>query len=460
VFTAAMAPVLAVTGVLLYSRFGSDLDRTIDNGLRSRATDVTALVKGSDADLDPTRLPGRAESFAEILDAKGSIVAATVAVQGRALLSAGELSRAVQESVFLDRPAGSAMHDPSRLLATPLSIGGRRLTIVVGTSTETRADSLGGLLDVLLLGGPVALLLAALAAYGGAAAALRPVEAMRSRAAEISAAEPEERLPVPPAADELGRLGVTLNAMLGRLGDSLAHERRFVADASHELRTPLAILKAELELALVKEPAHPRSREQLEQALASAAEETDRLTQLAEDLLTLAQTDEGTLHLARREMQLQTVLEGVVQRFEARAAQRGRTIELRCEQGLVVDVDPLRLEQAIGNLLDNSLRYGEGTIELSAARTSPQQGAAIEIRIADRGPGLPEEFLGSAFERFTRVEHSRASGGAGLGLSIAASIASAHGGSAHLANREGGGAEAWLELPVVGAAGAYLKTPV
>ena len=132
--------------------------------------------------------------------------------------------------------------------------GGQRQVVVVGTSTEARAESLTDLLQLLLLGGPVALLLASLAAYGVAAAALKPVEEMRSQAAEISAAEPDKRLPVPPTRDEIARLGTTLNEMLERLGEALEHERAFVADASHELRTPLAILRTELELALRRRP--------------------------------------------------------------------------------------------------------------------------------------------------------------------------------------------------------------
>ncbi len=448
-----MAPVLAITGVLLYSRFGHDLDNAINSGLRSRAADVTELVRSSDGDLDLRRLPSKAaEGFAEILDEHGHVAGATPTLQGRPLLTPAERTATMRGERFIDRAAGTAMRDPSRLLATPLSLPGRQLIIVVGASTRTRADSLEDLLGVLVVGGPVALLLAALAAYGGAAAALRPVEAMRARAAEVSAAEPQERLPVPLANDEISRLGVTLNAMLGRLGDALAHERRFVADASHELRTPLAILKAELELALVKDPGRtPRTREELERALLSAAEETDRLTQLAEDLLTLAQSDEEALPVERREVEVARMLEGVAQRFEQRSAERGRALELHCQQGLLAEVDPLRLDQAIGNLVDNSLRYGAGTIELSAHRSD----GVLHVHVADRGAGLPPDFLGHAFERFTRVEHSSATGGAGLGLSIAASIAAAHGGRARLANREGGGVDVWLELPVP----SYVRTP-
>ena len=137
----------------------------------------------------------------------------------------------------------------------------------------------------------MALLLASLAGYGVASSALRPVEAMRRRAAEISASEPGRRLPVPRSRDEVERLGETLNEMLARLEGAIERERTFVSDASHELRTPLAILKAELELAMRS----ARSPEELEAAIRSAAEETDRLAQLADDLLVVARAEEGRL---------------------------------------------------------------------------------------------------------------------------------------------------------------------
>src|SRR5262249_38530582 len=149
---------------------------------------------------------------------------------------------------ILSRGPLPGLQDESRLLAMPVTTGGGRHVVVVGTSTESRGESLSDLLQLLLIGGPIALVLASVAAYGVAGAALRPVEAMRAGAAEISTAEPGQSLPVPPTGDEIARLGNTLNAMLERIGEALEHERGFVADASHELRTPLAILKAELEL--------------------------------------------------------------------------------------------------------------------------------------------------------------------------------------------------------------------
>jgi two-component system OmpR family sensor kinase len=307
-------------------------------------------------------------------------------------------------------------------------------------NAQQRSESLQDLLELLLLSGPVALVLASLAAYGVAAAALRPVEAMRARAATISTAERGERLPVPPTDDEIARLGVTLNEMLERLGEALEHERAFVADASHELRTPLTILRAELDLAL----AEGRSASELRAALASAAEETDRLTQLADGLLTIAQTERGQLPLRLERIELREALEGVRRRFARRAEEEGRTIALRGGP-LEIEVDRLRIEQAVGNVVDNALRYGSGEVSVSLA---PAGHDAVEIRICDRGPGFPPGFLPRAFDRFSRPGGARPDGGSGLGLAIVRTIARAHGGEAHAAN-DGGGAEVWLSLPLI-----------
>ncbi len=184
----------------------------------------------------------------------------------------------------------------------------------------------------------------------------------------------------------MARLGTTLNEMLERLGEALAHERAFVADASHELRTPLAILRTELELAL----AEGRSPEELRAALASAAEETDRLTQLSEDLLTIAQTERGKLPLQLARLDLAETLDGVDRRFSRRAEARGRRIEVVAPDSLVLDADRLRLDQAIGSMVDNALRYGAGTIDLVAGA----ENGSVEIHVLDRGGGFPPDFLG------------------------------------------------------------------
>jgi signal transduction histidine kinase len=442
-FAAVMTVVLGATGVFVYLRFSAELDSATNNGLRSRAGDVAALVKEVDSGLSEGRgskLASRAENFAEILTTRGAVLDATAQLQGRVLLTETELRRAEHGSILLDRGPLLGLRGQSRLLATPVSSGGRRVLVVVGTSTEPLTESRADLLQLLLLGGPIALLLASIAAYGVATAALRPVEAMRSRAAEISTAAHDQRLPVPQTGDEVARLGSTLNEMLGRLGEALAHERRFVADASHELRTPLAILKMELELAL----ARGRSREELHAALASAAEETDRLTQLAEDLLVIAQSDQGKLPVTLVETDIAKVLGGVVERFSRRASDRGRSLEASVEPGLGAPVDRLRVEQALGNLVDNALRYGEGPVRLDARGSD----GFVELHVIDSGPGFSAEFADRAFERFSRADASHGQGGSGLGLAIVDSIARAHHGMTRLARNPEGGADVSLVLPL------------
>jgi signal transduction histidine kinase len=435
-----MALVLGATGVFIYLRYSSELNRTIDAGLQSRAADVASLVRDSDSGLRPSQgLVEGSDSFAVVLNAGGGVEDSSLPAGAHFRFPANRLDEAQRGSVFVEGAAVPSTGDRAKLLAVPVREERLNRVVVVGTSTGERDEALTDLLQLLLVGGPIALLLASLAGYGVAAAALRPVETMRSRAADISAAVPDQRLPVPASGDEIARLGTTLNEMLDRLGEALEHERTFVADASHELRTPLAILRTELELAL----GEGRSPEELRAALASAAEETDRLIQLSEDLLTIAQTERGELPLRIAPTALRETFATVSDRFARRAAEAGRRIEIDAA-AVTLDADRLRLDQAIGNMVDNSLRYGAGPIGLSAEARDGE----VEIHVTDRGSGFDPEFLGRAFERFSRRSPSRGDDGSGLGLAIVRTVARAHGGEAHAGNREGGGAEVWITLPL------------
>jgi heavy metal sensor kinase len=431
-FALAMAVVLAGTGLFLYVRLGSSLDRTIDQSLRERASDVAALVHRGDP-----RLAASGQSLAQVLDRSGAVVDSTSGLR-RPLLTDAEVARARGTSIEIRSRAVPGSDEPARLLAKPVETKRGRLVVVVGTSLEDRGEALGSLLLALLIGGPLALLLASFAGYGLAAAALRPVEGMRREADSVTPAEPGRRLTLPPARDEIRRLGQTLNGMLARLESAFARERRFVSDASHELRTPLAALRTELELALRRE----RSVEELEGALRSAAEETDRLLQLAEDLLVLARADGGTLPVRRERLSAEELLAGVQRRYARRAAASGRPLELQVEDGLELSVDRLRAEQALANLVENALRHGRGRIRLQAHR----EDGGVELHVRDDGPGIAPQFIRHAFEPFSRLDEARAGAGAGLGLAIVDVIARAHGGEAHAANVDGG-ADVWLEFP-------------
>ncbi len=363
-------------------------------------------------------------------------------MSGPSLLDRAQLAAAREDEVTVNIGPLRRLDEPSRLRATKISAAQRDLVVVVGAPLDDRNGSLSSLRDLLLIGGPVALVLASLAGYGVAASALRPVDAMRRQAAEISATEPGRRLPVPPTRDEIARLGETLNEMLLRLEEAFQHERTFVSDASHELRTPLAILKTELELAMRE----GRTPEELVLAIRSAAEETDRLAQLANDLLAVARSDQGRLPVRPTDANVTDLLAGLRDRFADRCAAQQRQISAETPNGLTVRADPLRLEQAVANLIENALRHGEGTIALSATG----EGASIEIHVTDEGPGFPPDFIESAFDRFTRADPARSRGGSGLGMAIVEAVAEAHGGSAHTANREAGGADVWISLPVDG----------
>jgi two-component system, OmpR family, sensor kinase len=438
-FTGAMALVLIATGLFLYFRLEARLDESIDNGLRSRATEASALVRtsGSLEASHEARLIEPDESFAQVLTASGQTVDSTPQLRGSVALDPSQLVR-VSSPTFFDRSGLPGIDATARLLAVPVQTQSGTRIVVVGTSLGDRNETLADLAALFLIGGPAALLLTSLAGYLAAGAALHPVESMRKRAAEISASGPRERLPIPAAKDELRRLGLTLNEMLERLDATLERERRFLDDASHELRTPLALHKTGLELALRQ----GESEEELRAAIAAGLVEVDRLVGLAEDLLVVARSAEGGLVLEREPLDVAHLLSAVAERFRTPLAVSGRRLVVEeTAPELVIDGDRLRLEQALTNLADNAVRHGTGEIRLWAE----QAPGAVQMHVGDGGTGFPSEFVAHAFERFTRADAARTRGGAGLGLAIVASIARAHGGRAGLENRSG--ADVWIEIP-------------
>ena len=440
-FALAMAVVLAATSWFLYARLESHLALALDRDLRLHAQDLAALVRDPRSSIDVAEaghLIESGESYAQLLDERGRVLQATPPLGAAPLLTTEELAAARGGTTFANRRRTPGLDEPSRLLATPVERDAQHLVLVVGATRENNRETLSSFRDELLIAGPIALVLATVAGYLLAGAALRPVERMRRRAAEISAETPGERLPVPVTRDEVERLGRTLNEMLGRLEAAVARERDFVADAGHELRTPLALLRTELELAL----RHAESDDELRDAVRRSSEEVDRLTRLADDLLLIAGADRGRVPLRIEVIQASELLASVARRFEWRAEETGRSVQTVAANGIRVRGDRIRLEQALGNLVDNSLRHGGGRVRLEARQVD----GLVELHVADEGSGFPPEFVPTAFERFSRPDSARAGGGAGLGLAIARTIAEAHGGETHAKNRERG-ADVWLVLP-------------
>ncbi len=406
-----MALVLAASGWFLYARLSSHLATQLRQELQVRAQDLSALVRGggslaSDA---RSRLVEHGESYAQLVD-RGRVVDATPPLGGKPVLSPAQLAAAAHEPQYVGLGPVPGLNEPSRVLATPVERAGRPLVLIVGGTRENDVETLASFRNELLIAGPIALLLASLAGYLVAGVALRPVEAMRRRAAEISAETPGERLPVPTTHDEVERLGTTLNEMLDRLEDALRRERDFVADAGHELRTPLALLRTELELAL----RHDLSPDELREAIAVSGLEVDRLAQLAEDLLLIARSERGELALRLETLDAETVLADVASRFAWRADEADRPLAHESPPGLRVRADRLRLEQALGNLVDNALRYGNGRIRVRAANVNGR----VELHVEDEGRGFPPAFLAHAFERFSRPDSAREGGGADVWLAV------------------------------------------
>ncbi|MGZ4270415.1 MAG: sensor histidine kinase [Solirubrobacteraceae bacterium] len=449
-FAVVTAAVLAATGLFVYARLSAELDQSVTDNLRSRADDVAAFVRrgGGLSRTDATkRLTEVGESFSQIIDAHGIVVGGTRAIGRHPLLGPGALAQARDHTIMTDHGALPHWDEQRlRLLATPIAVGGEHLVAVVGMSLSDQQDALTGLIHHLLIGGPAALLLATLTAFCLARAALAPVESMRRRAAAISASETGRRLPVPDTSDELSRLGQTLNAMLERLEAALARERMFVVDAGHELRTPLTILKTELELAM----RHGHSTRELRDTIASAAEETDRLVTIAEDLLALARTEHRGPNVPHEPADVAELLERVAARFRAAAERAGRALEADAPAGLTVTVDRPAIERALGNMLDNALRHGEGAVRAVAV----VRDARVELHVLDEGSGFPEHFRAHAFERFSRADVARTRGGSGLGLAVVQGVAAAHGGSAEVARTAGRGADVSISLPLTDHAAA------
>jgi heavy metal sensor kinase len=435
-FALAMAVVLTAMGAFVYVRVSGALIGSVDQGLHGQAREAAARLAHGQGLAEPDS--GEGTILAQIVDGSGHVTRSTAA--GAAFADRQTVARALSEGPFTRTVSLPGRSGEWRILATPVRVQHGSAVLLLARSLAAREESLHKIERELLVAGPVALLLASLAGYLLAASALRPVELMRRRAEAISASTPGRRLPVPPSRDEISRLAGTLNDMLDRLEAAFAHERRFVADASHELRTPLALLRTELELALRR----TRTPDELEAALRSAFEETDRLSQLAQDLLLIARADQGQLPIRRERLDAAQLLSDVASRFALRAAGLGRSLDVGVSEDVEVEADRLRLEQAIGNLVDNALVHGAGTVSLHAC----ERARLVELHVCDGGRGFPEPFLQRAFARFSRGADARSStGGTGLGLAIVELVAHAHGGDVGAANRPDGGADVWLALP-------------
>ncbi|MEA2131795.1 MAG: hypothetical protein QOJ85_4686, partial [Solirubrobacteraceae bacterium] len=287
-FVVVMALSLTATGAFVHQRQAIELNDALDNALRARGQELSGLLDSTGGNLEPaTSLARRSGDVGQVIDERGRVFTLAGRAPARALLPDVQLLTARRSAILIPTARVAGIPGRVRVYARPHAVEEHHFVIVVASSLAQRDATLASLTRELLAGGAGALLIAALSGFAVASGALRPVEAMRARAEQISDLRSGERLSETRVHDEIGRLGQTLNEMLSRLEHVLAHERAFVADASHELRTPLTVLRTELELALSR----PRSADELRAAMRSACEESEQLAHLADDLLLLARSD-------------------------------------------------------------------------------------------------------------------------------------------------------------------------
>jgi len=319
--------------------------------------------------------------------------------------------------------------------------------VVAAVSAARINESVANITGLALRFGPVVVLIAILTAWLIAGRLLEPVDRMINDVEAISDGRSlHKRIPVDEEGDEVGRLGVTLNAMLARLEVSFAGLRRFTADASHELKTPLTVLRADIERAMTTQPGTTDQLVALEEAL----QETTRMADLVESLLTLARSDEGRFDLHREVVPLEPLVRDVAETANILGEEAGLTVTLGPIAQMSVGGDVVRLRQLFLNLITNAIKYTAkgGSVEISLTLVD---GIAL-FAVKDTGIGIAGADLPFIFDRFWRVDRARTRverGGVGLGLAISQWIAQAHGGSILVASRLGRGSTFTVSIPTI-----------
>ena len=421
---------LAAGGAVLVVALDLVLQRSVDEGALQTANRVAALV---DEDNLPTTIPvveARSAVVVQVVDDEENVVAAAPGTDAlKSVLSTVELRRVRAGERFYLTGDRAGVLGKLRVVGVEAGPDNDPKTVVVAAPVDEALSSVRLLRGVLLIGFPLLLVVLAVLAWRVVGLTLRPVEALRRGAAEITGAGAAGRLPVPDGRDEVHRLAITLNDMLARLEASRRRQRAFIADAAHELRSPLASMRTQLEVA--------QRLGNRADWLATADDlliDTERLSRLVDDLLLLARVDhvEGAPARRREPVELTDLLKDLLTRYaDARVVP-----ELDCAGPVWTEGDPDGLRRVVANLLDNAVRHASMRTTVEAR----VDGADAVVTVVDDGAGIPAEDRERVFDRFTRLDDARDrdSGGSGLGLAIVRELVRLHGGQVRLCDAEPG----------------------
>ncbi|MGH8885219.1 MAG: sensor histidine kinase, partial [Egibacteraceae bacterium] len=427
---------MAVGAVVLVAALRTTLTRGVRTAASLRAADVAAVLE-SGTGPGGLAVGGVGDLLIQVLDESGAVIASSPNVEGQPPV-APRLRPG--ESAEVDVPVDD---DSFLAVAVAADTPDGRLTVVVARTVDPVSSATSTVTGLLAAGLPALLLVVAATTWRVVGRALAPVEAIRNEVDEISAAELHRRVPTPPGNDEIARLAVTMNRMLGRIERAQIRQRRFISDASHELRSPVASIRQHAEVAL----AHPDRTTTAELAGTVLAEDL-RVQRLIDDLLLLARADEHTLQLRWRPVDLDDLVFAEARRLRD-------TTDLRVDTTAVsagrVHGDTSGLRRVLRNLSDNAARHAHGRINLALA----ERDGTVFLAVDDDGSGIPEAERERVFERFVRLDdaRSRDEGGSGLGLAIVSELVAAHGGTVVITDSSLGGARIEVSLPGVGEPG-------
>jgi heavy metal sensor kinase len=446
-FGATLAGVLVVFSLLLLIVMRHQFLATVDDELAEELREITSEMGLAQTVPEMQRQLNR--RFAE----HGDFAFLVTAPNGEPIFRSRKVeAQPLPEPLASPKPETLEFADgqvpglgPSRLVAASAAGPGGPYVVRVATSSDSFEHQMSLLTTVLVASGPVALGLALIGGYTLGRRVLSPVDRIVEVANRITVTDLHQRVEILNAGDELGRLAQTINSLIDRLQKAIEEMRRFTADAAHELRTPLAVLRSGIEVALRV----PRSPDEYRKALEAAADESQRLTRLAEQLLFLSRQEAGMMQIEREEVRLDALLKDVVDQFEGPAHEAGIALSIEPLEPCSVHGDDVRLSQVFFNALDNAIRYTPRGGRV-AVRARPA-GSRVRIEVEDTGSGISSEHLRHVFKRFYRADPPPQGerNGAGLGLAIAKSAVAAHGGEIGLTSKVGRGTVLYVELPLM-----------
>jgi signal transduction histidine kinase len=470
-WTLAVSLLLGVADLGVYAGAHGYLHRWLDRSVRTLAateaassTDGLADVHLHEGPFDRLESGAFTEKVVQIFDASGALVLQST--------SLGDAPPVIPREVVRDALAGgtplvsaSIGGRPVRVAVLTADRNGRPYAVAVGLFADEMQQGLA--LLAWLLGGVWIVSTAVTAAIGYALAsrALAPVARITERASWIARGNFGARLDAPRVLDEVGRMTVLLNSMLDRLQTALEANRRFASDASHELRGPLTAMAGELDVTL----RHPRSAQQYEQTIHYVRGGLSTLIRLAEDLILLARAQEGSRELVRREVDLASLVADAFSRIRAQAEARGVGLTDDGLAGVRVYADPALMARVVDNVVANAVQYNRehgrvrvtATVDQPAAEADDWASSMVRVRVADTGSGIPPAERERIFDRFFRLDQSRArrTGGSGLGLAICREVLGLHGGTIQVAESSDHGTTIEITLPGTRAQGAGVQHP-